>query len=59
MNYWNFIIFILERLVNKFKDGKTYFRFAVRTGYENKLVIKKNFLSYKLVWSTTILASPT
>ena len=31
----------IREISNKFKDGKTYFRFAVRTGYENKLVIKK------------------
>ena len=31
----------IREISNKFKDGKTYFRFAVRTGYENKLVIEK------------------
>ena len=31
----------IREISNKFKDGKTYFRFAVRTGHENKLVIEK------------------
>jgi len=31
----------IREISNKFNDGKTYFRFAVRTGYENKLVIEK------------------
>ena len=31
----------IREISNKFKDGKTYFRFAVRTGYENKLVVEK------------------
>ena len=31
----------IREISNKFKDGKTYFRFAVRTSYENKLVIEK------------------
>ncbi len=31
----------IREISNKFKDGKTYFRFAVRTGYDNKLVIEK------------------